>query len=127
MSEKKRERRPAKEKQLPTPARADRRSTGRSRPLRAKAVPDGDEPPPGGYAPPHYAAIREDPVRDGAIMYLPLVIEGTPNEAEKALGDAVRGCVEAVVDAHAQMAANRAEVSALGEETRRLLSELKAA
>lgn len=48
-------------------------------------------------------------------------------EAGQKFTTALQECVIAVSEAHEQIESNRGEIERLGEETRRLLSELKAA
>lgn len=69
----------------------------------------------------------EDVIQDIALKCLPLALEEMPAGVEQAIDAAVRECVKAVCEAHEQIESNRGEIEALGEETRRLLSELKAA
>lgn len=49
------------------------------------------------------------------------------DNVEHEITEAIRECVTAMSDAHEQMQNNRREIEQLGKETRRLLSELKAA
>ena len=80
-----------------------------------------------GDDPPNVRYKSWEDVKTVTIMQFPVVVDWAPAEVMTEIESALRECIEAVSEAHELIEKNRGEIQSLGDETRRLLAELKVA